>query len=381
MRSVSNFDAGNFGADNTKSPSLLILEHFIDSIHAIIQEASHHTTLPQESAVHALSALAKPLNKIGKKYIEQLSINECIVILRTLQSYTGLFQLLNSSLQSLPTSQILPVSRLALMGLASLSPMFSYLVEIPVQQVTTDLQRQLFHGLENSLKLGIQHALMASAKIPELAAESTLQSTRYDIRGTMRGPGGEDHVGCIALMRLSFESNNLAHALTGIYGPTLLSDVANLHNELKILEQKRSPGCDFGIGVCPISRRLVLRSLSRICMLQMETDQGSKTMLQELLQVTLAEIDMQKDLPLTCDKLSQLCESVYDLASLDPFVVANLFSSPTQQLELVIDSLLTGYSRISFASEIDPWMKQVSNAIDYVLKISLFFYLHVILVV
>lgn len=361
VRSVSNFDSGNFGEEEAKSPSLLILEHFIDSIFTVIQEASQHNSLPRESAVHALSALAKPLNKVGRKYAELLSKNECSIILRTLQSYIGLFRSLNSQLQYLPSSQTLPVSRLSLMGLASLSPMFSNLVEIQNQQATSDLHRQLLQALENSLKLGIQHALTASAKIPELAAESTLQSTRYDIRGTMRGPGGEDHVGCIALMRLCFESNKLARAIASIYGPTLLSDVATLHNELKLLEQKRAPGCDFGIGVCPISRRLILRSLSHICMLQLETDYGTKTMLQQLLQVTLNEIDVQNELPLTRDKLFQLCESVYDLASFDPYVVANLFSHPNQQLEFVIDSLLTGYSRISFTSDIDPWIKQVRS--------------------
>ena len=64
VRSVSNFDSGNFGEEEAKSPSLLILEHFIDSIFTVIQEASQHNSLPRESAVHALSALAKPLNKV-----------------------------------------------------------------------------------------------------------------------------------------------------------------------------------------------------------------------------------------------------------------------------------------------------------------------------
>lgn len=193
VRSVSSFDSGNYGIGSNKSPSMLVLEYFINSIHTTIHEAAGRSLLPPESAVHALSALAKPLNKIGKRYIEQPSRNECIIAIKTLESYFSLFQLLNLSFQSLPTSQLLPVSRLALMGLASLSPMFASLVEVKSRSVTDETENHLLHFLDRTLKEAMKHLILASTKIPELAAESTLKATRYDIRGTMRGPGGEDH--------------------------------------------------------------------------------------------------------------------------------------------------------------------------------------------
>ena len=187
MRSVSNFESGNF----SQSSSLLILDYFINSIHASIHEAAAHNLLPQESVVHALSALAKPLNKLGKKYGEQPQQNESIIMTRSLQSYCSVFRGLNSSFHSLSISQILPVSRLALMGLASLAPMLSSLVS--ANAVTSGDHEELMHALNNTLKVGLEHSILATSKIPELAAESTLKTTRYDIRGTMRGPGGEDH--------------------------------------------------------------------------------------------------------------------------------------------------------------------------------------------
>lgn len=187
IRSVSNFESGNF----SQSSSLLILEYFINSIDASIQEAASRKILPQEGVAHALSALAKPLNKLAKKYGEQPQQNQSNIMTRSLQSYSSVFQGLNSSFHSLSISQILPVSRLALIGLSSIAPMLSSLVS--ANFVASGDHNKLIHALNNTLKLGLEHSIAATSKIPELAAESTLKITRYDIRGTMRGPGGEDH--------------------------------------------------------------------------------------------------------------------------------------------------------------------------------------------
>lgn len=193
VRSVSNFDNSNFGNGEQKSPSMLILEYFINSINATIQEAVSQNILPQEAVIHALSALAKPLNKVAKKYAEKPSFNECSVIATTLQSYGTLFQMLNASFQSYHVSEILPVSRLALMGLASLAPFFSCLVQVKHSSVISDIDSQMIHILNSTIKVSLEHAIVSSLNIPELVAQSTLKTTRYDIVGAMRGPGGEDH--------------------------------------------------------------------------------------------------------------------------------------------------------------------------------------------
>ena len=168
-------------------------------------------------------------------------------------------------------------------------------------------------------------------------------------------------VGCIALVRLSFESDNMAFAMLSVYGSSLLRDLASLHQELKTLENNRPPGREDGIGVAPISRRLVLRTISHLCMLQMKAsdDESGRIILHELLQVPLSEISFQKDLPLTSDKLFRVCESTFDLASFNSIVIADLFNNPTSELGCVFECVLSGFSRLSFSADNDPWFEQV----------------------
>ena len=194
VRSVSSLDSGNFGTAEHKSPSMLILEHLVTSCNASIQEAAQRSLLPPESVVHTLSALAKPLNKLGAKYVDQPTPNECQIIMVSILALGSVCERLNLSFQSGESiCHILPVSRLALMGLASLSPLFSSLVDVKLRSTTSVAEKEMIHAFDVTLKVALQHAIISSAKIPELAAESTLKITRYDIRGAMRGPGGEDH--------------------------------------------------------------------------------------------------------------------------------------------------------------------------------------------
>ncbi|KAL3798961.1 hypothetical protein HJC23_005100 [Cyclotella cryptica] len=360
VRSVSSLDSGNFGTAEYKSPSMLILEHLVKSCNKSIQESTQHNLLPPESVVHTLSALAKPLNKLGTKYAGQPTQNERQIIMVSVIALGSVCDRLNQSFHSESISQILPVSRLALMGLSSLSPLCSSLVDVKLRFATSDAEKELISAFDHTIKVALQHAIISSAKIPELVAESTLKITRYDIRGAMRGPGGEDHVGCIALMRLCFESDNLACSMLSIYGSSLLCDLASLHQELKTLENNRPPGREDGIGVAPISRRLVLRTISRLCMLQTKTsgDESGRVILHQLLRVPLSEIRVQKELPLTRDKLLRVCESTFDLASFNSFVIADLFNNPSGELGCVFECVLSGYSRLSFSADSDPWFEQ-----------------------
>jgi len=87
------------------------------------------------------------------------------------------------------------------MAIASFSP---FLSDICTSYKHED--RQLFH---ETLALSVFFSLLCLVHIPELATESRLGEVPYDIRGAMRGPGGEDHVACLVLMRLTKESNEL----------------------------------------------------------------------------------------------------------------------------------------------------------------------------
>ena len=108
----------------------------------------------------------------------------------SLQSLGNVCNQLNSSFDSHSIAQILPLSRLALMGAASLSPMFESLASRPV---SNEAEMELFNAFKSTYLYSLQHAIMSTARIPELMAQSTLDITRYDIKGAMRGPGGEDH--------------------------------------------------------------------------------------------------------------------------------------------------------------------------------------------
>lgn len=385
-RSVSSLDSGNFGDNEHKSPSLLILERIVSACNNSILQSVSHCPLPPETAVHTLSALAKPLNKLGRHYKEHPNANECSIIMLSLLALGNVCERLNLAFDSLSISQLLPVSRLALMGMASLSPLFSFLADISTRQhAMNDVEKQLIQTFEHTMKSCVHQAIISSAKIPELVAESTLQTSRYDIIGAMRGPGGEDHgtsicdtrvlqryylltmfqsctVGCIALMRFAFESDILACAVLKIYGPSVLHDLSGLYHELKSAEQDRQSGCDYGIGVSPMSRRLVLKTLSRLSMLQMNNslDQQSegRAILHQLLNSPLSEIRSQKNVPTSFDTLFRICEASYDLASFSPELVVDLFSNSTEDIGYIFECVVSGYSGLSFASDTDAMCEQ-----------------------
>ena len=206
MCSLDSGDLESLGQQ--KSPSIQILERILDACYTTMQDSQ----LPPETAVHILSALAKPLNKLGKKYKEQPTETGCAIMKVSLKSLGNVCNQLNSSFDSHSIAQILPLSRLALMGAASLSPMFASLASRPV---SNEAEMELFNVFKSTYLYSLQHAIMSTARIPELMAQSTLDITRYDIKGTMRGPGGEDHgnfdyLHLIIFVNLLYRSSNAA---------------------------------------------------------------------------------------------------------------------------------------------------------------------------
>ena len=192
-RSVCSLDSADIGANK---PSMLILERTVNACSTAVQDSLSKNHLPSETVVHILSALAKPLNKLGKKYTQQRSDYACVIMGTAMQSMGSVCDQLNSSFDSRSMSEVLPLSRLVLMGMSSLAPMLSALVNVMNEQATTthsEKEKELFIILKGTFLSSLQHAILSTSKIPELAAESSLQSTRYDIRGSMRSPGGEDH--------------------------------------------------------------------------------------------------------------------------------------------------------------------------------------------
>ncbi|KAL9179854.1 hypothetical protein ACHAXT_007824 [Thalassiosira profunda] len=352
-RSVCSLDACDLDTAGQKSPSILILERIVTACNAATQQSD----LPPETVVHILSALAKPLNKLGKICNKQPSATGCAMMTSALQAFGTVCDRLNASFDSRSVSEILPLSRLALMGAASLTPMFGKIAEAMGERpAAIDEERELFTTFERTLLSSLQHSMLSTANLPELAAASTLSWTRYDIKGAMRGPGGEDHVGCIALLRFASESDCLTSRIFQVYGPALLDDLLSLYNGLKASELERGVGCDHGIGVTPISRRLVLRVVSRLA-LHGANEKGG-IFLQQLVQAPLVEMRSQRELAFSAEKSFRLCEAAYDLSFFSPELVADLFDTAPDDLAIMFESVVTGYSRLSFASDDDASCQQ-----------------------
>ena len=177
----------------TVSTSIHVLERIVDACYTVVKDLPAND-LPQETVIHLLSSLAKPLTALGKGYKQQKI--GCDVMSKVLLVVGNVCDKLNFSFDSGSSiSELLPLSRLVLMGIASLSPMLDCLIEVMNRSAhaLNNEEIELFSTLKSCLRSSLHHAMLSAIKIPEIVAASTLQSSRYDIRGAMRGPGGEDH--------------------------------------------------------------------------------------------------------------------------------------------------------------------------------------------
>ena len=156
-----------------------------------------------------------------------------------------------------------------------------------------------------------------------------------------RGPGGEDHVGILALMRMSEESDDLTLAMFEVQ-PAILSDFVELHARLKASEVSRGLR-DWGAGVCPVSRRILLRVICRLSKFP-GAGQGQAVM-QQLVNAPLKEITSRKQSPYCAEKLYSYAEASYDLAYFPPALLSNALSTVPEALEAVTMTVIEGYSR------------------------------------
>jgi hypothetical protein len=170
-------------------------------------------------------------------------------------------------------------------------------------------------------------------------------------------------VGCIALLRLSHESDHLTDAILDICGTNILQDLASLHQVLKVAEINRGVGVEYGIGVCPVSRRLILRVISTLAIYDMRSAKDRASVGREILyQLALAPIDDmngQKDVELSAEKLFRVCECSYDLSFFSPELMTELLNNHHSEFELLFECVIDGYSRLSFTSDVDDICHQV----------------------
>jgi len=232
----------------------------------VISSSSHGPLdLVPEYVIHAFSSLAKPLNRLvaERNIIEKSQFTVLEKALYLVGKYCNQLILifLSGSYESC-REEAFSISRLLCMAIASFSP---FLSDICTSYKHED--RQLFH---ETLALSVFFSLLCLVHIPELATESRLGEVPYDIRGAMRGPGGEDHVACLVLMRLTKESNELACTIFNLdfstfdgHSTSLIHRISKIIEVLKDLERQRgyhstSKRVPFTTAM---TRRIILRSL------------------------------------------------------------------------------------------------------------------------
>lgn len=174
-------------------------------------------------------------------------------------------------------------------------------------------------------------------------------------------------VGCIALLRLSHESTILSNAIFEVF-PTILLDLARLYESLKASELRRQVeggvGCSHGLGVTPISRRIVLRVISRLAFSEIKATSNDppnngEMILRQLVQAPLGQLRSQTEEPFSADKLYRVCEASLDLSFFSPELVAGLFCNSFDDIRVIFESVITGYSRLQFTFDTDVIWQQV----------------------
>ena len=315
-----------------------------------IQEAITSNTLFSEPALHAFSALAKPINSaailFAKNFDPNIYQDNIVAILKlSLEIVSNAGKCLLQAFQVASINEVLPVTRLYDLAIASLAPMFSTLCQV----------ESMKHEVEATMRIGIDVAASSLMKIPELTGPSTLRQTRFDIRGAMRSPGGEDHAGVLALMRLANESGPLSMVFLRSK-ESMLVNLCELYQSLKRIEDQRGIGVFYGIGVLPKSRRILL---GVICNLEALSDQKgpASKLLASMFEhsvTSIANVNQQLE-NLQTDTLSMICESAFDIAAFSPHMIRSLFDlSNPGTLQTGFLHVLEQVGNFGFASAANP---------------------------
>lgn len=344
-------------ADISRQPldvTLQVLTRLLQACGEAVQEAQSKDSLFPETAVHCFSALAKPLNQLSKCYAKTSQPSSAVDILKlALQIFRNSLQIVIGAFPTAAVQDIFPAIRVADLGIASLSPMLSNLCSLP----------QFREEVLEVLRLCLNAAATSVTMLPELATPSILGNDIYDIRGAMRGPGGEDHVGCLAIMRMTFESDVLACTLIEAAGADI-PKLAQLHAQLKSIEVSRERGNVHGSGVTPKSRRILL---GVICHLEIVSNgaSGCSAMLTDLFNAAITAISAYSSADPSCmddeKVVLQICECTWDLGAFSPVIIESLFnyegesaSSKLACLRVLTSCICRGYQRLQFQDEFSP---------------------------
>ena len=329
--------------------TLQILARLLQACAEAIHSAKASNCLFPETAVHCFSALAKPLNQLSKCYLKTGKPESANNILHlAFQILETSSQIVINAFAKTPLPDLFPASRTVDLAIASLSPMIASSCNNPA----------LKDKVENVVKLCLQAAALSVVHIPELIGESELGCQIYDIRGAMRGPGGEDHVGCLGIMRLTFESDDLAQMMVNVAGTESIQHLCQLHSKLKEIEMSREKGVVYGNGVAPKSRRILL---GVICHLEIVSEGRAccAAMLTGLFDSAVSAIAQADSESFHADDaVFRMCENTLDLSAFSPVIIATLFRGESDDKTYCIRNLMTcicnGYQRLALNQDSTP---------------------------
>lgn len=353
LRSISGSEDGGSTANVVASPPLpfaqKVLHKLLKAILGAIMESRSAHRLPEETVVHAFTALAKPINHQAQS-IDELGGQNLEIALQCLVYSAE--SVLSAMEHNGEAKVVLPIARTLIIGAASLSPMLSK-VDVALQH-SADKSQQI----RDILQLVLRVALTSIEQFPELAATS--DPGHIEPRGAMRGPGGEDHVACVALMRLSTDSENLGNLMAETVRP-FLPRICEIYQRLKMQEIERGAHLLTIQGTTPKSRRILLGVLCRI---ETISQSGASSVLQEIFHSAVASIAAQSEAPLDHSSLLTLCEATYDLSAFPPNVVSSLFEAGDQNdicHRVLVDACCRGYAHPSSLAVSEENLKQVSS--------------------
>jgi hypothetical protein len=359
LRSVNGSEEGgstsNVEASRAPLPISQKIIHRV--LHAILNSLSQSRTqgsLPEETAIHALSALAKPLNHQAQSWdhygLQNLLVASQCALIAT-ESVLSAFD------QQLDKRLLLPIVRTLCIGLASLSPMLSKLAV-----VLSKSNDEHYNHFRSIIQAAIRVDLAAIEFFDELPAG--LSKDDLDVRGVMRGPGGEDHVACVALMRLCASSKNQMF-VTQQFVPHL-PRMCDMYKALKDKEIHRGPKRLNVQGTTPKSRRIFL---GVICRVEADTNGGASGILQGIFRSAIENILAQHGQALDTLSLLSLCEASYDLSAFPKSIVFNFFESASVDEDachaILVHAYCHGFQHpMALASSADA-LVQVSVAIEH----------------
>lgn len=177
---------------------------------------------------------------------------------------------------------------------------------------------------------------------------------------------GEDHAGCIALMRLAFESDELARVMLAANKrnantSSLPLELCNLHEQLKSLEIERGPSVLHGVGVTPKSRRILCQTICRLVVLgnnEDVADREATTVLSNLFQSLIASVVELTDSSSTlCDdaeRIYRITEGVLDIAAFSPSMIGAIFAdgSGRRFIQGVVQTCQLGFAASTLSDDV-----------------------------